>query len=156
MRAAERSLIFDDACFQGWAPNQVNFWFVLFALVARQACHSPPPASSVAFFFLNLSSSITLFIMATPQPDLRVLSDSLVEAGHQISLLPNMPAIDNERYLRDQFTALRQGIDEQFRLLRVDLDTRFEQVNTRFEQVNTRFEQVDTRFQNLELSMKSE
>ena len=71
--------------------------------------------------------------MATPQPDLRVLSDSLIEAGRQVSLLPNMPAIDQERYLRDQFTALRQGIDEQFRLLRVDLDTRFEQVNTRFE-----------------------
>lgn len=44
-----------------------------------------------------------------------------------------MPAFDHERYLRDQFTALRQGTDEQFRLLRVDLDIRFEQVNTRFE-----------------------
>lgn len=94
--------------------------------------------------------------MATPQPDFRVLSNSLIEAGRQVSLLPNMPAIDHEHYLRDQFTALRQGIDEQFRLLRVELDTRFEQVDTRFEQVNTRFEQVNTRLENLELSTKAE
>ena len=87
--------------------------------------------------------------MATPQPDLNVLSDSLIAAGRQVSLLPNLPAINHERYFRDQFAALRQGMDEQFRrmdeqfrLLRVELDTRFEQVNTRFA--------------NLELSTKAE
>ena len=94
--------------------------------------------------------------MAALQPDFQILSDGLIAAGQQASLLPNLPAIDNERYLRDQFTALRQGINDQFRLLRVELDTRFEQVDTRFEQVNTRFEQFNTRFTNLELSTKAE
>lgn len=101
--------------------------------------------------------------MAASQPDFRVLSDSLIAAGQQVSLLPNLPAVDHELYLRDQFTTLRQGIDEQFRLLRVELnirfeqvDTRFEQVDTRFEQVNIRFEQVNTQFANLELSTKAE
>lgn len=80
--------------------------------------------------------------MAARQPDMHILSDSLIAAGQQALLLPNLPAINHERYLRDQFTALQQGIDEQFRLLRVEL--------------NTRFEQVDTRFANLELSTKAE
>ena len=105
--------------------------------------------------------------MATPQPDFHVLSDSLIAAGQKISLIPNLPAIDHERYMRDQFTALQQEMNEQFSRLRVELDTRFEQVNTqfntrfdqvdkRFEQVDTQFEQINTRFANLELSTKAE
>ncbi|KAI9699985.1 MAG: hypothetical protein M1836_002519 [Candelina mexicana] len=109
--------------------------------------------------------------MAAPQPDFTILSESLIAAGQQIERLPNLPAINHEQYLRDQFAALRQGMDEQFRLLRVELDTRFEhlrveldarfeQVNTRFdtrfEQVDTRFEQFNTRFANLELSSRAE
>ena len=80
--------------------------------------------------------------MAAPQPDLNVLSDSLVAAGRQVSLLPNLPAINHERYLRDQFAALQQRMDEQFRVLR--------------EELNTRFEQVDTGFANLEISTRAE
>jgi len=70
--------------------------------------------------------------MAALQPDFHVLSNSLKAAGNQVSLLPNLPAVDHERYLGDQFTAFRQGMDEQFRVLRAQLETRFEQVNTRF------------------------
>ncbi|KAL8944229.1 MAG: hypothetical protein Q9211_000659 [Gyalolechia sp. 1 TL-2023] len=83
--------------------------------------------------------------MAATQPDLKVLSDSLLVAGRQVSLLPNLPAIDHERYFRDQFARIREGMDEQFRLLRVDLNTRFEQVDKRFEQVDKRLDQVDKR-----------
>ncbi|KAL9031392.1 MAG: hypothetical protein Q9196_000576 [Gyalolechia fulgens] len=83
--------------------------------------------------------------MAATQPDLKVLSDSLLVAGRQVSLLPNLPAIDHERYFRDQFARIREGMDEQFRLLRVDLNTRFEQVDKRFEQVDKRLDQIDKR-----------
>ena len=94
--------------------------------------------------------------MAAPQPDMHVLSDSLIAAGQQVLLLPNLPAIEQERYLRDQFAALRQRMDEQFRLLRVELNTRFEQVDVRFDQVDVQFEHFNTRFANLELSTKAE
>ena len=91
--------------------------------------------------------------MATPQPDFRIVSRNLTEAAQQLSLIPYMPAVDHENYFRNQFTTLRQSIDELFRLLRFDLDTRFEQVNTRFEAL---FEQVNIKFDNLELSTKVE
>ena len=179
--------------------------------VKRATCRLPP-----ILFCSLLSVSVLLSAhntIAAPQPDMRVLSDSLVAAGQQVLLLPNLPVccktgtvsvgnfhsvrlalpaaefsprtlacllpyyyynytthvdshhisrlisiytpsifntvIDHERHLRDQFAALQRGIDEQFRLLRADL-------NTRFEQVNIRFEQVNTRFTNLELSTKAE
>lgn len=101
--------------------------------------------------------------MAAPQPDFHASSKCLIAAGKQVLLLPNLPAIDHERYIREQFTALRQGMEEQFRLLRVELDTRSEQVHTRLEQltpqlgqVNARVEEMGTRFTNLELSTKAE
>ena len=87
--------------------------------------------------------------MAAPQPDLDILSNSLIATGQQVSLLSNLPAFNYERFLRDQFNELRQGIAEQFRLLRTELDARFEQVDARLGQMNTRFA-------NLELSTKAE
>lgn len=95
----------------------------------------------------TLSNSIILLdIMAAPQPDFQILSNSLIVAGQHVSLLPNLPAINYERFLHEQFATLQERIAEQFRLQRVELDTRFDQIDTRFAQIDTRFAQIDTRF----------
>ncbi|KAL8719656.1 MAG: hypothetical protein Q9225_003353 [Loekoesia sp. 1 TL-2023] len=97
--------------------------------------------------------------MAVQQPNFEVLSNSFINAGRQLSLLANVPVIDQQRQLRDDVVSLREIINEQFRALRTELESvgrRFDRVDQRFDEMNQQFNQVGLRLGMLELSSKAE
>lgn len=56
--------------------------------------------------------------------------------------------------LREEVKILREDMDKRFEQMRTDMDKRFEQVDKRFEQVDKRFEQMDKCFEQTQDELK--
>lgn len=77
---------------------------------------------------------------------------SVVLISMTLSLTPVYAEISNDVLLEkiSSFSQTQEMILDQIRILREDMNKRFEQVDKRFEQVDKRFEQVDKRFEQVD------
>ncbi|MGI9213128.1 MAG: hypothetical protein ACR2HF_11715 [Methylococcaceae bacterium] len=83
----------------------------------------------------------------------KIISNETITAEDKIALILKAQAnhfhhLDIE--FREEMQAQRTDFQFGLRVLREDMDRRFEQVDRRFEQVDRRFEQVDKRFEQVD------